>query len=107
MYPLSKASDNLREALHVANETAAERGSAYVGSEHFIYAFLSMPNCSAYGILAGEGVTKDEYGKMFFKTIDENSKLEGLTPRTKSTAVTAAPKGKEPSTVRSGKSSIL
>ena len=83
MYPLSKASDNLREALHVANETAAERGSAYVGSEHFIYAFLSMSNCSAYGILAGEGVTKDEYGKMFFKTIDENSKLEGLTPRTK------------------------
>ncbi|MBQ7879642.1 MAG: ATP-dependent Clp protease ATP-binding subunit, partial [Clostridia bacterium] len=41
-----------------------------------------MPECSAYGILAGEGVTKNEYEELFFKCIDTKSKYEGLTRRT-------------------------
>ena len=82
MYPLSRSSDNFRKALKIANEITVQNDASYVGSEHFIYAFLSLPNCSAYGILAGEGVTKDEYAKLFFKAIDKNSKIEGLTRRT-------------------------
>ena len=82
MQPLSKASENFRKALKIANEITAEKGALYVGSEHFIYAFLCLPTCTAYGILAGEGVTKNEYEELFFKTIDVKSKYEGLTHRT-------------------------
>ena len=82
MQPLTKASENFRKALKIANEITAQKGATYVGSEHFIYAFLSLPNCTAYGILAGEGITKNEYEELFFKTIDVQSKHEGLTHRT-------------------------
>ncbi len=83
MYPLSRASDNFRKALTIANTVTAEQGASYVGSEHFIYAFLSIPTCTAYGVLAGEGVTKNEYQELFFKTIDKDMKIEGLTQRTR------------------------
>ena len=82
MYPLSRASENFRKALQICNEITVEKGATYVGSEHFIYAFLSMPNCTAYGILSSEGVTKNEYEEVFFKHIDLKSKHEGLTRRT-------------------------
>ncbi len=82
MQPLTKASENFRKALKIANAITLQKGATYVGSEHFIYAFLSVPSCTAYGILAGEGVTKNEYEELFFKTIDVSSKHEGLTHRT-------------------------
>ena len=82
MYPLSRASENFRKALQICNEITVEKGATYVGSEHFIYAFLSMPSCTAYGILSSEGVTKNEYEEVFFKHIDLKSKHEGLTRRT-------------------------
>lgn len=83
MYPLSKATENFRKALEIANRTAAEFVETnFVGSEHFIYAFLCMPNCEAYGILAGEGVTREEYGSIFMKGVDRNYQGNGLTPRT-------------------------
>ena len=72
MYPLSKSSENFRKALRIANEITVQHGAAYVGSEQFIYAFLSLPECAAYGILSGEGVTKNEYGDLFLKSIDKN-----------------------------------
>ena len=83
MYPLSRSSENFKKALQFCNKTAAENESSYVGSEHFVYAFLNMPECSAYGILTGDGITKNEYGELFFKTIAKDSPLEGLTERTK------------------------
>ncbi len=82
MYPLTRASENFRKALKMANEISAEQETRYVGSEHFIYAFLCMPECSAYGILTREGVTANEYGEIFFKKLDKNSHYDGLTPRT-------------------------
>ncbi|MBQ8291505.1 MAG: ATP-dependent Clp protease ATP-binding subunit [Clostridia bacterium] len=82
MYPLTRATENFRKALKLANQVTAENGAGYVGSEHFIYAFLSLPECTAYGILAQEGITRDEYGKLFLQKIDKNSKINGLTPRT-------------------------
>ena len=56
MYPLTRASENFRKALKMANEISVEQETRYVGSEHFIYAFLCLPECSAYGILTREGV---------------------------------------------------
>ena len=82
MYPLSRASENFRKALQICNEITAEKGASYVGSEHFIYAFLCMPECSAYGILSSEGITKNEYQEVFFKNLDLKSTYEGLTRRT-------------------------
>ncbi len=85
MYPLTRASENLRKALQLCNAVTAENDASYVGSEHFVYAFLSMPECLAYGILSQEGVTKNEYGNLFLHKIDKNCRIEGLTPRTQKT----------------------
>ncbi len=82
MYPLTRASENFRKALKMVNEISAEQETRYVGSEHFIYAFLNLPECIAYGILTQEGVTANEYGEIFFKKLDKKSGYDGLTPRT-------------------------
>ena len=82
MYPLSKASENFRKALKIANEITVRKGATYVGSEHFIYAFLSLPECGAFKILTGEGITRGEYENIFFPKINVDSKYEGLTQRT-------------------------
>ena len=84
MRPLTLASKNFNIALTIANEITVEKGATYVGSEHFVYAFLCLPGCHAYGILAGEGVTRNEYEELFFKSIDKHSKFSGLTRRTQS-----------------------
>ena len=63
--------ENLKKALEIANQVTIEHGAVYVGSEHVIYGFLSLPSCSAYGILAGEGITKSEYQEVFFRCIDK------------------------------------
>ena len=82
MYPLTRASENLRKALKMANEITVEKGACYVGSEHFIYSFLCMPACTANEVLTGEGIDKSEYEEIFFKCIDVDLKCEGLTFRT-------------------------
>ena len=82
MYPLTKASENFKKALKIANEITVQKGATYVGSEHFIYAFLCLPECTAHGILASEGITKNEYEEIFFAKIDKTSKYDGLTRRT-------------------------
>lgn len=79
---LSKFSENLKEALKLANQVTIEHGAVYVGSEHIVYGFLSLPRCSAYGILAGEGITKSEYADVFFRCIDTKITTAGFTART-------------------------
>ncbi len=82
MYPLSKASENLRKAFGLVNDIAVQNEVRYVGSEHFVYAFLQMPQSSAYQALTACGVTKAQYEEIFLKKLDKNSKYDGLTPRT-------------------------
>ncbi|MBQ8295705.1 MAG: ATP-dependent Clp protease ATP-binding subunit [Clostridia bacterium] len=82
MYPLSNATENFRKALEIANMTAARADTSFVGSEHFIYAFLSLPACTAYGILVGEGVSREEYGNFFSLRVDKGFQGQGLTLRT-------------------------
>lgn len=79
----SKLSKNLIAALDAANAVAKKKGVSYVGSEHLIYGILSLPSCSAYGILASEGVTLSEYERAFFRALDKGLEVNGfLTPRT-------------------------
>ena len=85
MYPLSRSTENFRKALEIANRTAAELGTTFVGSEHFIYAFLCLPECEACKILAHEGVCKEEYGALFTKAVDKNYQGQGLTQRMQQT----------------------
>ncbi len=82
MYPLSNATENFRKALDVANHAAAQAGTTFVGSEHFIYAFLCLPQCAAYGVLVGEGIVREEYGKLFSMKVDKAFQGQGLTLRT-------------------------
>ena len=82
MYPLSNATENFKKALDIANRTAAMADTSFVGSEHFIYAFLCLPECTAYGILAGEGVLREEYGNLFSLRVNKNFQGQGLTLRT-------------------------
>ncbi|MBQ8375333.1 MAG: ATP-dependent Clp protease ATP-binding subunit [Clostridia bacterium] len=76
-------SENLNAALEIANRITAEKGAVYVGSEHIVYGFLCCPESVACGILMGEGVTKDEYERVFFRSIDPSVTIEGMTERTK------------------------
>ncbi len=63
--------------------TAAKYDVTYVGSEHLVYAFLSLPQCSAYKILSSEGITFAEYSRAFVAVLDKRITQVGLTPRTK------------------------
>lgn len=83
MYPLSRATQNLNAALKLANKTAAEIAeTAFIGSEHFIYAFLNMPKCAACKILTKAGVKKEKYEKLFLEHVDKKYQGKGLTPNT-------------------------
>ncbi len=82
MYPRSKASENLNKAFDLVNDIAVHNEVRYVGSEHFVYAFLQMPQCTAYQALTACGITKSQYEEIFLKKLDKKSKYDGLTART-------------------------
>ncbi len=82
MYPLHRSSKNFQKALDIANAITVEKGARYVGSEHFIYAFLNLPECDAYKVLSACGVDGKRYETVFFKNIDQKSEHDGLTRRT-------------------------
>ena len=82
MQPISKSSENFRKALRIANEITVQNGVTYVGSEHFVYAFLRIPTCAAYKVLSAGGISSAVYDARFFESIDKRSKHEGLTRRT-------------------------
>lgn len=81
MYPIEKWTENFNKAFTKAGNIAAECGTEFIGSEHLIYAFLSVPECEACGVLTGEGVSKQEYGAFFTYKLDKKYAGRGLTPR--------------------------
>ena len=85
MYPLSRSTKNFRKAKEIAQYMAAKLGTSFIGSEHFIYAFLSVPECTACQILEGMGVSKDEYGALLTYSVDKSYAGEGFTPRMQKT----------------------
>ncbi len=82
MYPLSNTTENFQKALELAKRTAAHAGTSFVGSEHFVYAFLCLPECTACGVLQREGVTREGYGELFSLKVDRAFQGKGLTVRT-------------------------
>ncbi|MBR2321163.1 MAG: ATP-dependent Clp protease ATP-binding subunit [Clostridia bacterium] len=85
MRPLSNATEIFKKALGIAEYTTARLNITYTGSEHFIYAFLCVPECEAYKILVREGVYKEEYGKLLSLYADKNYKVQGVTLRMQKT----------------------
>ena len=85
MKPLSNATNIFRKTLEIAQFTTASLGVNYTGSEHFIYAFLCVPECEAYKILAREGVCKEEFGKLLSLVVDKSYMAKGITPRMQTT----------------------
>jgi len=82
MYPLSKASENLRKAFALVNDIAVQNEVRYVGSEHFVYAFLQMPQSSAYQVLTSCGIKKEDYAQIFIDKLNKSIQYDGLTVRT-------------------------
>ncbi|MBE5746832.1 MAG: ATP-dependent Clp protease ATP-binding subunit [Clostridiales bacterium] len=83
MHPLSKWTENFRKAMSLANMAAAEIVATYfIGSEHFIWAFLALPDCEAYKILTSAGVTKEKYEAKFRAGVDPSYQGNGMTPNT-------------------------
>ncbi len=84
MHPLSSWTENFRKAMSLANMAAAEIVDTYfIGSEHFIWAFLALPDCEAYKILTASGVTKEKYEAKFRAGVDASYQGNGMTPNTK------------------------
>ena len=84
MHPLSSWTENFRKAMSLANMAAAEIVNTYfIGSEHFIWAFLALPDCEAYKILTAAGVTKEKYEVKFRAGVDASYQGNGMTPNTK------------------------
>ena len=63
MHPLSKATENLRKAFSLVNDIAVQNEVRYVGSEHLVYAFLLIPECSAYQALISCKIQQEQYLK--------------------------------------------
>ncbi|MBQ8428546.1 MAG: ATP-dependent Clp protease ATP-binding subunit [Clostridia bacterium] len=83
MHSLSKATQSLQAAVQLANKAAAEvAGTVFIGSEHFVYAFLNMPKCEACKILVKAGVKKEKYEQLFLQYVDKKYQGSGLTPNT-------------------------
>ena len=102
MYPLSMATENYRKAFEIATTSAAEvTETVFIGSEHLLYAFLSLPECEAYKILAEAGVTLEAYNKVFIPATLNAKGGKGVTPNTErmyNKAVEAAQKEGLPAT---------
>lgn len=84
-----KFTENLNKAMKIATDVSAKSGVSYVGSEHLIYAFLSMPDCVAYRILT-EKIRFADYSDLFLRHLDKNISAQGFTPRTKEMFLRAA-----------------
>jgi len=81
---MDRFSTNLQKVVKLAEEAARIYRCSYIGSEHLMFAMLNYPECTAYKILNSCGVNESDYRGYFVRSIDTNSNIQGLTPRTKS-----------------------
>ncbi len=83
MNPFSMSTENLRKAYDLAAKVAVEVVETdFIGSEHFLYAFLHLPECEAYSILTQAGVDADDYARDFIRATKGAKAGKGLTPNT-------------------------
>ena len=81
MYPLDFATEYYKLARAKAIEVAATKvGTEFIGSEHFIYAFLHVEGCEANKILKDAGVNAKEYDNIFIeRTKGTTASVVGMT----------------------------
>ncbi len=67
----------------VAEEAAKRYQTTYIGSEHIILGMLCVNDSTACRLLMEAGVTLERFTDAFKRTVQHNSPIRGLTPRTK------------------------
>jgi len=81
MYPIEMATEYYKEVREKAVMAAAELGTEFIGSEHFIYAFFQVEGCEAYKILKTAGADAEEYERIFYRrTKGTKASVKGTTP---------------------------
>ena len=82
-----KFTNRAEKAITVAQETAANFGHNYIGTEHLLAGLFKEGSGLAYKVLAGQGVTEEKINGLIREFIGEGTPLkevpEGFTPRTK------------------------
>ncbi len=83
MYPLTLATENLKNAIVLAMDAADKLvATDFVGSEHLVYAFLQNPECEGYRILTASGINPADYEREFRDVVKGMKGAAGLTPNT-------------------------
>ena len=75
-------SEKLQAVLEEARKASESRNAVYTGTEHLLYGCLCL-DCKAGRLLREVGVVKSEYEAEFFRSIDPNVTVPGMTERTK------------------------
>ena len=75
-------SEKLQVVLEEARKASESRNAVYTGTEHLLYGCLCL-DCKAGRLLREVGVVKSEYEAEFFRSIDPNVTVPGMTERTK------------------------
>lgn len=78
-----KFNNELSSVLTKAEELAAQFNTAYVASEHIVYAML-LTDCKAGEILKACGCVQEIYERFFIKSLSFECAINGFTPRMKS-----------------------
>ncbi len=76
-------SSHLKQVMMKAEELSKHFNITYIGSEHIIMAMLSVPDCAAAILLKGVNVDPKKYLEGVKRAVSYDSKIIGLTPRTK------------------------
>lgn len=74
--------EELKRVLSEAEKLSKQCDTAYIASEHIVYAMLST-NCKAGLILKSSGCSEDIFGRFFYKSLNCTQAIKGYTPRTK------------------------
>lgn len=80
---LNRYSQNLQYVLARSRDLATGLGTSYIGSEHIVYAMLTVPESTAFKILSSCRVSEEGYRRYFVNSADRASNINGFTPRTK------------------------
>lgn len=64
MNPFDKFTKNAKLALQIAEEECKQSKASYIGTEHLLLGFLSIPNSSAFSTLLSLGVAQENVRKI-------------------------------------------
>ena len=83
----NRFTEKAQEALRLAQQSAAELGQNYIGSEHLLMGLCQLNSCVANSILEQYGVTADKVKEKIISYFGEGGGVMenniSFTPRTK------------------------